>query len=73
MSLLFTCGENGCQVRRIDDDYRRIAWGQMKRWARREKHIRGTYPSIEEDNVYFAAAYTRLTEIGLAGRMKNSQ
>lgn len=72
MSLLFTCGENGCQVHKIDDDYRRIARGQMTRWSRREKRIRGTYPSIEELNDYFACAYTRLTEISLTGQ-ENSQ
>lgn len=65
MSLLFTCGENGCQVHRIDNDYQRIARGQMTRWARREKHIRGIYPSIDEQNDYFAWAYTRLAEIRL--------
>ncbi len=62
---MFSCGEFGCHVHKIDEHYQRIAQGQTKQWARREKHIRGIYPSSEEQNSYFAAAYTRLAEITL--------
>ncbi len=70
MSLLFTCGEDGCNVHKIDLDAVRIAHGQRKNWARHQNHIRGELPSIEEQNDYFAAAYTRLTEIHLKGNKR---
>lgn len=63
MSFGFLCGANGCDVVELDGPAMREASRQRHAWATNQRLLRGEYPPVAEQEDYWIAAYTRLTEI----------
>ncbi len=65
MSLLFICGNDGCDVVSIDEHAFAVARDNRYCWADQRKQVTGLFPSMSDQEEYFMAEYQRLTEINI--------
>ena len=63
MSIMFCCGQFGCDIIEIDDDVQKYANEELKKWVWEQHRKRGEFPSIDEQSEYLEAICNRIKNI----------